>query len=227
MNFARLLAALFVIQAVLLSGLLLIETNVVSVDLSLKSGLEITLGIVFLIVDLILVLIIGTEPELRLEGMYFLGFFLFQAIVIIMLFFYAQSTMLALILVGLLILTVLNIVLLMLSPPTTSEGFFDYIRSFFIQKERQDRRDRMEHRNMDQKLESAVEKVQESVDELKQAPQDEEKIRIVSINGKNFHRMNCLALTKVSKEDRKVFEEEKLAIEAGYKPCKICLPTEK
>ena len=224
MNFGRLLAALFVVQAVVLSGLLLIETNVVGIDSSLKSGLEITLGIIFLIVDLILVLVIGTEPEIRIEGMYFLGFFLFQAIVIIMLFFYAQSTMLALILVGLLILTVLNIVLLMLSPVTASEGFFDYMRSFFVQKEREDR---IEHRNMEQKLERAVEEVKESVDELKQLPQDEEKIRIVSINGKSFHRMNCLALTKVAKEDRKVFDEEKFAIEAGYKPCKICLPTEK
>jgi len=224
MNFARLLAALFVIQAFLLSGLLLVETNVLSLDSTLKTGIEITLGIILLIMDFVLILIVGTEPEIRIEGMYFLGFFLFQAIAVIMLFFYAQSTMLAMILVGLLLLTLLNIILLVLSPVTVSEGFFDYIRSFFIQKERQDR---IEHRNMEQKLESAVEKVQESVEELKQLPQDEEKIRIVSINGKSFHRMNCLALTKVSKEDRKVFDEEKDAIEAGYKPCKICLPTEK
>jgi len=224
MNFARLLAALFVIQAVLVSGLLLIETNVVSPDSDLKNGLEITAGIILLIIDFILVLIIGTEPEIRIEGMYFLGFFLYQAVVIIMLFFYAQSAMLGLILVGLLILTVLNIVLLMLSPATASEGFFDYMRSFFVQKGREDR---AEHKHIERKLEQAVEEVKERVEELKQVPQEEEKIRIVSINGKSFHRMRCLALTKVSKEDRKVFEEEKLAIEAGYKPCKICLPTEK
>jgi hypothetical protein len=212
MNFARLLAALLVVQAFIISGLLLIETNVLSLDPGLKGGLEITAGVIFLVIDLILVLVIGSESEIGLEGVY------------LMLFFYSQSTMLALILVGFLILTILNIVLLLLSPVTVSEGFFDYISSFFIQKEREDRAD---HRHIERKLEQAVEDVKERVEELKQVPQDEEKIRIVSINGKNFHRIRCLALTKVAKEDRKVFDEEKLAIEAGYKPCKICLPTEK
>lgn len=236
MNFGRALAVLFVIQVLFILNMIFVETNVISLDSGLARSLEIVVGIILLAFDFILLLVLGTEPQVGTDALYFVGFFIMQSIVIILLFFYSGSSLLGLILAGLLILTVLNIIILLVMPSESKPmGFFDYFKSFVAVKEQETRLEhrnmqqesRLERRNMEQKLDEAVEKVKESVDELKQVPVEEEKIRLVSKNGKNFHRLNCLALRRVSKENRKVFDDEKLAIKAGYKPCVICLPREK